>query len=60
MGNKKVQVIYDYLVNYISDKEIKDLIMYLQDYAYNGSMLDNEIPEELLQKIKEVLDEVSL
>lgn len=35
--------IYKYLVNEVNDKEIKELVMYLQDYVVNGSMQDVNI-----------------
>ncbi len=42
MENKEVQKIYSHLVNEIPDKDIKELIEYLKDYVYNGSIADFE------------------
>lgn len=52
----KTDIIYDYLVTCIDDKEIKTLIEKLQDYLYNGSFMADTIQEEqvieLIEDIK--------
>lgn len=39
-NNKDLQCIYMYIVDNVDDEDIKELIIYLQDYVYNGSMVD--------------------
>lgn len=47
----KTDIIYDYLVTCIDDKEIKTLIEKLQDYLYNGGFICNDIKEEQVIKL---------
>ena len=42
MENKDLQGLYEYIVNNVNDKDIKEFITYLQDYVYNGSIVDFE------------------
>ena len=42
MKNKDLQGLYEYIVNNVNDKDIKEFITYLQDYVYNGSVVDFE------------------
>lgn len=55
MENKKVQMIYTYLVNYIADEDIKDLVVNLREYA-NGSFIDYEELNEYLEDFDEFLN----
>ena len=41
-NNKDLKGIYSYIVNNIDDKDIKEFINYLQDYVYNGAMVEFE------------------
>ena len=51
----KTNIIYDYLVTCIEDKEIKALIEKLQDYLLNGSFIDTEVQKcEVLEFIKDL------
>lgn len=43
MKNRNCEVIYNYLVNEVDDKDINELVMYLRDYTINGSFQDGEI-----------------
>ena len=53
----KTDVIYDYLVTYIDDKEIKILIEKLQDYLYNGSLMSDTIQEkQVIELINDIKD----
>lgn len=51
----KTDIIYDYLVTCIDDKEIKTLIEKLQDYLYNGSIMSDTIQEE---QVIELIDDI--
>lgn len=42
MNNKYLQKVYEYIVNNINDKDIKEFIIYLQEYVENGSIVDFE------------------
>lgn len=42
MKNKDLQGLYEYIINNVNDKDIKEFITYLQDYVYNGSVVDFE------------------
>lgn len=42
-NNNTLQVIYTYLVNYATDKEILKLATALREYVINGSFTDYEI-----------------
>lgn len=43
MENKELQVIYNYIVNNVKDKDIKEFITALKDYVINGSYIDYEL-----------------
>lgn len=59
MENKKVQMIYTYLVNYIADEDIKDLVVNLREYI-NGSFIDYEELNEYLEDFDEFLNNVEV
>lgn len=56
MKDKKVQMIYTYLVNYVKNNDIKDLVNNLRDYYINGSMVDYEELNEYLEDFDEFLN----
>lgn len=57
----KTDVIYDYLVTCIDDKEIKTLIEKLQDYLYNGSLMSDTIQEkQVIELIDDIKDKYNI
>lgn len=59
MKDKKVQMIYTYLVNYISDEDIKDLVINLREYD-NGSFIDYEELNEYLEDFDKFLNSIEV
>lgn len=57
MKNKELQVLYNYIVNNVDDKDIKEFISYLQDYVYNGAMVDFDDCETVLKFISNLESE---
>ena len=49
--NKNLQVIYNYLTNDVSDEEIRELAIYLREYALNGSWVEYETTEEDIERL---------
>lgn len=47
--DKTTKVIYHYITESMSEKEIKALIVCLQDYVINGSWIDFEEDDKTLQ-----------
>lgn len=57
----KTDIIYDYLVTCIDDKEIKILIEKLQDYLYNGSFMSDTIQEkQVIELIDDIKDKYNI
>lgn len=57
----KTDIIYDYLVTCIDDKEIKTLIEKLQDYLYNGSFMSDIIQEkQVIELIDDIKDKYNI
>lgn len=51
----KTDIIYDYLVTCIDDKDIKLLVEQLEDYLLNGSLIDTEVQKcDVLEFIKDL------
>lgn len=51
----KTDIIYDYLVTCIKDKDIKLLVEQLEDYLLNGSLIDTEVQQcDVLEFIKDL------
>lgn len=61
MKNKDLQGLYEYIVNNVNDKDIKEFITYLQDYVYNGSVVDFEsrgthiLDVAMTEEVKDIL-----
>jgi hypothetical protein len=55
LGDVRVKAIYHYLVETISDKDIKVLNSLLRDYVVNGSFVDFEEDDDRVQGIVDEL-----
>lgn len=53
--DKKVQLLYSYITNYIKDNDISALIMLLNDYNINGSYQDYDM-DKYLEDLNEFLN----
>lgn len=53
--NKDLQVIYNYLINDVSNDEIRELIIYLKEYTLNGLSVDYSTSKEDTERLYNIM-----
>ena len=53
--NKDLQVIYNYLINDVSNDEIRELIVYLKHYIINEEAIEFELKKNDYDRFKSVV-----
>lgn len=53
--NKDLQVIYNYLINDVSNDEIRELIIYLKHYIINEEAIEFELKKTDFDRFKSIV-----
>jgi len=53
--NKDLQVIYNYLINDVSNEEIRELIIYLKHYIINEETIEFELKKTDFDRFKSIV-----
>lgn len=53
--NKDLQVIYNYLTNEVPNEQIKELVIYLREFLFDGSWIEYETTPKDVEHLAEVM-----